>query len=92
MGGGSQTTTQKSEPWPPAQPYIQHGVEEAAWLYGSSGPQYYPGQTVAPFAPETELAMNAQAARGLGGSPLNAAAGGYLQNVLGGQYANQGNP
>jgi hypothetical protein len=97
--GGSQTTVQRTEPWSGQIPYLLGDAKkdiaglfpEANRLYGQPGPLYYPGQTVAPFSPEHEMALNAQAARALYGSPLTAAGGDELQRTLGGGYLN-GNP
>ena len=52
--------------------------------YDFNWPQYYPGSTVVPFAPETQQALDMQAQRAQSGSPLNAAAQSSLTNVLGG--------
>ena len=92
---GSTTSTTKTEPSKEQKPYLfdPGGVlPEAARLYGQGAPPYYPGQTVAPISPETNAAWNMQTARGMAGSPLNAAAQGYTQDVLGGNYLSQGNP
>jgi len=54
--------------------------------------QYFPGQTYAPFAGETEAALQGQAARGYQGSPVNQMA--QAQNVAtnSGQFLDAGNP
>lgn len=54
--GSTQTVTSTS---PPSfqQPYIDKLFSEASRLYGSSGPQFYPGSTVAPF---TERGLTGQ--------------------------------
>ncbi len=95
MSGGSKgttTTVQQSDPWSGQQPYLREIFGEAQRLYQQPGPGYYAGQTVAGFAPETETALNAQAARAMSGSPYQQAAGQQLLNTLGGQYLNAGNP
>ena len=84
--GGSNTTTQTSEPWAVQKPYLRNIFSEAERLYTAPGPDYFPGATVAPFAPETELALNAQAARAMAGSPLTQAAGTALGDTLSGRY------
>jgi hypothetical protein len=86
MSGGTQTTTQKSEPWVEQRPYLHDIFRQAQALYDQPGPSYYPGQTVAPFSPETELALNARAARAQAGSPLDALAAGSLADTLSGRY------
>lgn len=95
MSGGSKgttTTVQQTDPWSAQQPYLKQAFAEAQRLYKQAGPSYYPGQTVAGFSPETEGALNAQAARAMAGSPQLQAAGQQLQDTLGGQYLNAGNP
>ena len=79
---GSQTitSTNKSEPWGPSQPYLQNIFGNAAQLYGKGGPEFYPGATTAPFSPQQEMAMNMTAGRALSGSPLNDVA--QQQNML----------
>lgn len=93
-GGGrsSSTTVERADPWVGQQPYLREAFAEAQRLYRAPGPHYFPGATVAPFAPETELALNAMAARGLAGSPYLRAAGGELERTLGGDYLAAGNP
>jgi hypothetical protein len=95
MSGGSKgttTTVQQMDPWSGQQPYLMETLAEAQRLYRQAGPGYYPGQTVAGFAPETDYALNAQAARAMAGSPYLQAAGQQLQSTLGGQYLGAGNP
>ena len=97
--GGSQTTVQRTEPWSGQVPYLLGDPKkdisglfpEANRLYSEPGPLYYPGQTVAPFSPEHEMGLQAQAARALYGSPLNTAGADELQRTLAGGYLN-GNP
>lgn len=51
-GGGTQTTTQKADPWSGVQPYLLSAYEKAGQLYEDQpGPQLYGGQTyVSPSA------------------------------------------
>lgn len=84
MGGGSKqpsTTTQKTEPWSGQQPYLTQIFDHAARL-----PQthFFPGQTYAPMSQATQDSLNAMYARGVHGSPEEAAARGWVGNVLGG--------
>ncbi|HLB80611.1 MAG TPA: hypothetical protein VJJ77_08905, partial [Dongiaceae bacterium] len=75
MAGGSRgstTTVQQADPWAGQQPFLADIFSEAQRLYDAPGPLYFPGPTVAPFAPETQAALRAQAARATAGSPLNA--------------------
>jgi hypothetical protein len=95
MSGGSKgttTTVQQNDPWSGQQPYLSEAFREAQRLYREPGPSYYPGQTVAGFSPETDYALNAQAARAMAGSPYQQAAGQQVLNTLSGQYLNAGNP
>lgn len=92
-GGGSTTTTvAQAQPWSAQIPYLQEIFGQAQSLYRSNTPQYYPGATVAPTAPEAEQALAMQAARAAQGSPLNVLAGQQAQATLAGQYLAQGNP
>lgn len=82
--GGHQTTTSTTEPPKYLQPFLQQGVTDAQSLYGKGPQQYYPGQTVVGFSPETESALGMQANRATNGSPLMGAANGYATNLLNG--------
>ena len=101
------TTTQNTGPWSPQQSYLTDIFGQARnQYYGANpqtvngmqvpdpnaGPQYFPGSTVAPFAPETQQALQLQAQRAQAGSPVLSAAQQYAQNVLSGNYLNAGNP
>lgn len=86
--GGDTTTTQKSEPWAAQVPYLKDIFSEAQRLYRGSGPAYFPNSTVAPMSPELEMALRAQAARAMQGSPLTAYGGQELGRILGGGYLN----
>jgi hypothetical protein len=95
MSGGSKgttTTVTQSDPWSGQQQYLKEIFGEAQRLYQQPGPGYYPGETVAAFAPETQAALNAQAARAMAGSPYQQAAGQQVLNTLNGQYLSAGNP
>ena len=50
-GGGDQEVKQKIQPWKKARPYIGQALEGAQDQYENFRQQYYPGATVAPFAP-----------------------------------------
>ncbi len=92
--GGSQSSTQNTvaEPWKGVQPYLKSGYANLEQLYGQGAPSYYPGQEVAPFAPETEAALQWQTNRALTGSPLTAAAQDQLTQTMRGDYLMAGNP
>lgn len=89
-GGGSSTNTvQKADPWIGAQPALTSLYQNALDNYTKGGPQYYPGETVAPTAPATNAALDATAARAASGSPITDAAKNYtIQSILG-QYLPQ---
>lgn len=99
---GSDSTTQITKQEPPAwlKPYITGNaatgtvgvLPTAQQQFQQGGASYFPGSTVAPFTTEQQAGLQMGANRAMSGSPLNAAAGGYLQNVLGGQYLNAANP
>lgn len=56
-GGGSQTTTQKSEPWEAQKPYLTDIYGQAQQLYQQGQPAYYPGSTVVPYSDATNQAF-----------------------------------
>ncbi len=92
LGGGSskpsQVVTQKTDtaPWQPQQPHLERIFGEAENLYDSEIPQYFPGQTVVPFSPETETALTQTSARAMMGNPLVPQAQQYASDTLGGEY------
>lgn len=89
MSDGSndtQTVTQEPPAW--LQPYIQGGVEAGLGLYNQGGPQYYPNQTVTPFAPQTQQAFDLTTNRALMGSPVTQAAQDQVTSTLRGDYLN----
>lgn len=54
---GTETTTQKSEPWAQAQPYLTDIFSQSKNLY-NQGQEYYPGSTVVPFHGDTLSGMS----------------------------------
>jgi hypothetical protein len=83
MGSKSdQTSTQTSTPWEGQQPYLTDLFSQAQQLYGAGGPQYFPGQTVAPFSPQTQMGMDLTTQRALGGDPSMQGFGNYLSNTF----------
>ena len=80
-GGGDQTT--RTEPWAGQQPYLRDVFGQAQNLYQQGGPQYFPGQTVAPFSPQSQMGMDMLTQRAIGGDPSMQAFGNYLTNTLG---------
>jgi hypothetical protein len=85
-GGGSknQTSTTTTEPPKYLQPFLQQGMQGAQGLYNRGPAQYYPGETVVGFSPETEQALGMQSSRATQGSPLMGAANSYATNLLNG--------
>lgn len=53
MGGSTSTTTQKADPWKPAQPFILEGLKDASALYDKGGFNIspYEGDMVAGYDP-----------------------------------------
>ena len=78
-GGGTQTT----EPWSGQSPYLTDVFRQAQNVYRQGPQQYYPGSGVAPFSPQTQQAFDLTTQRALGGSPQQAALGGYITDTLG---------
>jgi hypothetical protein len=90
-GGGSQTstTTQKNEPWGPAQPYLRGALSDTAKWYSSPyGRDPFPGSTVVPFSGYTEQALGMSADRAVQGSSVQRGANNLLDNTLQGNYLN----
>ena len=82
--GGTQTTQVN----PPSYqlPYLQKGLAGAYDLYGKGGPQQYAGNTVTPFAPQTEQALQGITDRATNGSPVTRAGQGLVTDTLSGKY------
>jgi hypothetical protein len=87
---GNNTTKQttKSEPWGPQTPYLKYGMDEATRLYQSTGPQYYPGSTVAGFSPTQQQAQQLGTQRALGGNASMRQAEGVNSDFMSGKYLN----
>ncbi len=98
MGGssGPSRTTQTQEPPAFIRPYLESGAQQAQALYNTGGPQQYGGQTVVPFAPQTEQALELTQQRALNGSQVGNAAQSYatdkLSNPITSQYGGASNP
>lgn len=58
-GGGTQVTTQTTEPWEEQIPYLTAGFEAAKKLFNQGVPEYYPGETLAGFDPAQTAAQQA---------------------------------
>jgi hypothetical protein len=87
-GGGGGTSVQTTAPWTPLQQPLQDIIKKAGELYGAGSftPKVEPFDTVSPFTPEQLQSQAMGTARATNGSPLNAAASGYVNDVLGGKY------
>jgi len=86
MGSKSdKTTTQESSPWEGQQPFLEDLFAQAQGLYQGGPQQYFPGQTVAPFSPQTMQGMDLMTQRALGGSAQQDQLGQYLSNTMGQQ-------
>lgn len=88
MGGSSDGKTQVNPP-DYQLPYLAGTLQNAQNLYQDGGPVYYPGNTVAPFSPQSEQAMQLTQQRAVGGSPVTNSADSYATNVLNGSYLNK---
>jgi hypothetical protein len=96
-GGGAQvvqmppqttTTNSVSEPWKVQQPYLQQGFSRAADLFLNNHAPMYPGEMVAPYSPETQVAQSLITNRAIDGSPVMNAGNNTLQNYLSNDYLN----
>ena len=77
MGSSKPAPTQQtvsSEPPAFARPGLERAAQAAVEQFEGPAPQFFPGSTVVPFAPETEEALTLQAERARAGSPLTSAA------------------
>ena len=91
-GGGKQTTTTSAEPWSGVKPFLTEGYQDLSNQYKQGAPAYYPGSTVTEMSPYTRAAIEAQARRGMMGSPLTGAAQDQLTRTMQGDYVGQLNP
>ena len=60
----------RTAPAPFAEPFLQYGMSEALRQYQQGPYQYYPGETVDGFAPQTEQALRMQEQMALAGTPV----------------------
>lgn len=88
-GGGSQSSTTKTEPWDEQKPYLQQGFSEAERIYQDGPSPYYPGKTYAEMSDPTQVGLAAQTGIATGGNPLIDSATTGAQNIMQG---NTGNP
>ena len=85
-------TTQDQQPWDPQQPHLMRQFGEAQKQFEAPGPDYYPGATTVPFAPETEQALAMRSARARAGAPGVQLAKQELGQTAAGDYLKEGNP
>lgn len=97
-GGGSSKETVSNIPWAGVQPYLT-GAEgipgilpTAAEQFASPRPSFFPRSTVAGLDPAQVRGFDMTAARAMGGSPLNRAAGAETLRTLEGGYLEGNNP
>lgn len=87
MGGGNGEQV-SNEPWSGQQPHLQNLMGDAQALYQSGvGQNLYPGNQVAPFAPQTQMGFDMLMNRA-GGTVGQEMMGGYLGQSM----ANNGTP
>lgn len=85
-GGGSTRQVQASSVEPPAfqKPFIEYGLSQAKQLYEAETPQYYPGQTVVGYSPESEMALQGIRQQAISGSPfIQGVQDVVMQNLMG---------
>jgi len=83
---GVTETITRTAPAPFAEPFLQYGMSEALRQYQQGPYQYYPGETVVGFAPQTEQALRMREQQALAGTPVGTAAQQYATDVLGGTF------
>jgi hypothetical protein len=76
---------------PTIQPFLSYGLGEAQRLYGTGGPQYYPGQTYVAPSQTTQSGLQALEQRAMQGSPLVGQAQQQIGSTISGNYLS-GNP
>lgn len=84
----NQVTTTTTNPPAYLQPFLEHGMGQARDLYNRGPAQYYPGQTVVGFSPETEQALGLQARRALSGSAVTNYGNNFATRTLAGGQPN----
>lgn len=82
-GGGGGKMVQTTEPWWGQKQALLQLIDKAKWQM-ETPLEYFPGQTYADFAPETQQALNLTTNRALAGSPLTKSAAGAIPGLIGG--------
>jgi hypothetical protein len=87
------TSTTTAQPWSGQQPYLSDMMSQAAYLYNTDTPQYYPTSTVAQMNQPETSALGAQYNYGMnGGDPSLIAANGSNAAISSGYFLNNQNP
>jgi hypothetical protein len=83
-GGGTTRQVTQTITDPTTAPFKEFGLAEAKRLYEQGPMQYYPGQTVVGFSPETEMALSGLRQQAITGSPfIGAVQDVVMQNLMG---------
>ena len=83
-GGGTTRQVTQTMTDPTTAPFKEFGLAEAKRLYEQGPMQYYPGQTVVGFSPETEMALSGLRQKAVTGSPfIGAVQDVVMQNLMG---------
>lgn len=83
-GGSTRTITQSSGPPAYAKPFLEFGMSQAKQMYEGGPPQYYPGQTVVGYSPESEMALSGKRQMAMSGSPfIPMTQAAVMQNLMG---------
>lgn len=83
-GGGTTRQVTQTLTDPTTAPFKEFGLAEAKRLYQQGPMQYYPGQTVVGFSPETETALSGLRQQAITGSPfIGAVQDVVMQNLMG---------
>lgn len=87
-GNNSTRTITSATPWAGVDQPLRQAVGQAGQFYNQGAPDYFPGNTVAPFSQYTQGAIDQQAQRAQMGSPLMDAGKDQLQQTLQGDFLN----
>ena len=84
MGGQSQTTVEKADPWEPTQPYLKDALQQGEQLFQQGGfsADPYSGQRVAGFGDFSQMGQDATAAQAMQGAPTVDQAAGTLSGMM----------
>jgi len=83
-GGGTTRQVTQTLTDPTTAPFKEFGLSEAKKLYEAGPMQYYPGQTVVGFSPESQMALAGLRQQAIQGSPfIGAVQDVVMQNLMG---------